>query len=277
MILLDNTQIILSSIFVHYRTPQEINEDIIRHTTLNTYRMYKNMFGKEYDELVICQDAGNSWRKDIFPQYKINRKKNRSKDYDWDRIFEVMTQIRNEVAEVFPYKSIRVERCEADDVIAILTKHYHETEKVMVVSSDKDFIQLYRYPNVKVYSPSQKSIITCKNPEISLFEHIARGDSVDGIPNILSDDDTFEIDGKRQKPLSSKKLDSWSSSKSFPVEYTKNWERNQKLVDLSYIPEEYEKNILKEYVVPPVGSKSKIFDYFVQHKMKHLIENIQEF
>lgn len=277
MILLDNTQIILASIFAHYRTPQEINEEIIRHTTLNTYRMYKNMFGNEYGELVICQDAGNSWRKDIFPQYKINRKKNRSKDYDWDRIFEVMTQIRNEVAEIFPYKSIRVDRCEADDIIAVLTKHYHETEKIMVISSDKDFVQLYRYPNVKVYSPSQKSIIVCKDPEVSLFEHIARGDSVDGIPNILSDDDTFEIDGKRQKPLSSKKLDSWSSSRSFPTEYTQNWERNQKLVDLTYIPEEYERNILTEFMVPPVGSRNKIFDYFVKYKMKNLIENIQEF
>ena len=277
MILLDNTQIILASIFIHYKTPQEVNSDIIRHTTLNTYRMYRKMFGSEYGELVICQDAGNSWRKDIFPQYKINRKKNRSKDYDWEKIFEIMTEIRNEVAEIFPYKSIRVERCEADDVIATLAKHYHSIEPVMIVSSDKDFVQLYRYPNVKVYSPSQKSIIVCKDPETTLFEHIVRGDSTDGIPNILSDDDTFAVDGKRQKPLSAKKLDAWSTAKQFPVEYNSNWERNQKLVDLSYIPEEYERNILSEYIIPPNGDRSKIFDYFVKNKLKGLMDNIQDF
>jgi len=277
MILLDNTQIILASIFIHYKSPQEVNSDIIRHTTLNTYRMYRNMFHREYGELVICQDAGNSWRKDIFPNYKINRKKNRSKDYDWDKVFEILTEIRNEVTETFPYKSMRVERCEADDVIAVLAKHYHPVQPVMVVSSDKDFVQLYRYPNVKIYSPAQKSIITCKNPEITLYEHILRGDSTDGIPNILSDDDTFAVEGKRQKPLSGKKVDAWSTAKKFPDEYTANWERNQKLVDLTYIPEEYESNILKEYMIPPKGDRSKIFDYFVKNKLKGLMDNIQEF
>ena len=135
MILIDNTQIILGTIFAQYDSPLDVTVDLARHVTLATYRMYRNMFHAEYGELVLCQDAGNYWRRDIFPNYKINRKKTRAvDDYNWDRIFEILDTIREEVRENFPYKSVKVNRCEADDIIATLTKHYHDKEKIMIVS-----------------------------------------------------------------------------------------------------------------------------------------------
>jgi hypothetical protein len=278
MILIDNTQIILSSIFSQYKGPDEVNEEMIRHITLNTYRYYRNRFYSEYGELVICQDAGNYWRKDIFPHYKQNRKKAQAKDeFYWKQIFETLTMIRNEVAENMPYKTMRVERCEADDIIATLCKHYHPQEKILIVSGDKDFKQLMRYPNIAQYSPNQKGFITCDSPDKFLFEHIVRGDSGDGIPNILSEDDVFIVDEKRQRPLSAKKIDTWSSTGSVPHDLSSNWNRNQMLVDLSYIPSVYEQSILDEYKKPVQADRSKIFTYFVNKGLKNLMNDIQDF
>jgi 5'-3' exonuclease len=239
--------------------------------------MYKSKYGEEYGELVICQDAGDYWRKDIFTHYKSNRKKQQDKNReDWDKIFEILTKIRSEVQEVFPYRNMKVARCEADDIIATLTKHFHDKEKILIVSSDKDFQQLHRYENVRQFSPIHKGMIKCEEPQKYLFEHILRGDTGDGVPNILSDDDTFAEDGKRQKPLSAKKINDWSSY-GIPEELKRNWERNQSLVDLTYIPEKYEQNILSEFAKPYSGSKSKVFDYLVKNKMKLLLEVVDEF
>jgi hypothetical protein len=158
-----------------------------------------------------------------------------------------------------------------------LSKHYHTQEKILIVSGDKDFKQLMRYPNIVQYSPNQKGFITCESPDKFLFEHIVRGDSGDGIPNILSDDDVFAVDGKRQKPLSSKKLDTWSSTGNVPNDLLSNWNRNQMLVDLSYIPQEYEQAILAEYNKPITADRSKIFNYFVEKGLKNLMNDIQDF
>jgi 5'-3' exonuclease len=278
MILIDNTQIILGTIFAQYDSPMDVTLELARHVTLATYRMYRNMFYAEYGELVLCQDAGNYWRRDIFPNYKINRKKTRAvDDYNWDRIFEILDTIRTEVQENFPYKSVKVERCEADDIIATLVKHYHDKEKIMIVSSDKDFQQLFRYPNVKQYSPIKKSLVTCAEPDRYLFEHIIKGDATDGIPNILSADDTFAVDGKRQKPLAAKKLAQWKTFSDVPQEYQTNINRNQMLVDHTYIPMEYENNILEKFNEPPEGDRSKLFDYFVEKRLKNLMDVIQDF
>jgi 5'-3' exonuclease len=281
MILLDNTQIILSTIFTQYNYSDNreelFSEDTVRHIVLNTYRFYKSKFGQQYGNLVICDDAGDSWRKDVFPHYKASRKKTRETDgHDWSKIFDAMNKIRKEVRENFPYKVMCVERCEADDIIATLCMNYNNKEKILIVSSDKDFQQLQRYTNVKQYSPIHKNFIYCENPQNFLKEHILRGDTSDGIPNVLSDDDTFIVEGKRQKPLSQKKLE--IIIENIP-EYLKiNYNRNQKLVDLSYIPKEYTDKILSEYKLEPtVQGKEKLFEYFVKNKLSNLMEVIDEF
>ena len=281
MILLDNTQIILSTIFTQYNYSDNrdelFSEDTVRHIVLNTYRFYKNKFGEQYGNLVICDDAGDSWRKEVFPYYKASRKKTRETDgHDWGKIFDAMNKIRKEVRENFPYKVMWVERCEADDIIATLCMNFNVKEKILIVSSDKDFQQLQRYMNVKQYSPIHKNFIYCENPQNFLKEHILRGDTSDGIPNVLSDDDTFVVEGKRQKPLSQKKLE--LIIENIPEYLRINYNRNQKLVDLSYIPKEYTERILKEYEVEPkVKGKEKLFEYFTNHKLANLMEVIDEF
>ena len=276
MILIDNTQIVLAAIFSQQN--EEFSLDVARHIVLNCFRNYRSKYHAKFGELVICRDSGNLWRKEVFPHYKCSRKKTRKNDgKDWESIFNVLHVVEQEIRTIFPYKSIAVDHCEADDVIATLTKNFHDKENIMIISSDKDFKQLYRYPNVTQFSPIHGKIVVCEEPERYLFEHIVSGDSSDSIPNILSEDDTFAVEGKRQKPLTVKKLASWQQFDDVPQQYRDNIIRNQKLVDLTYIPIEYETQILEEYSKEPIGKRSMIFDYMIENKMKLLIDHIQDF
>ena len=169
------------------------NEEMIRHMVMNSLRGFNVKFKQKYGNMVLCSDAGNTWRRDIFPHYKYKRKKDRTESsFDWDNIFDILTNIKNELKENFPYIMMYEEKCEADDIIAILTKYYHQDEKIMIVSGDKDFIQLKFYKNVEQYAPIQKKFIGFDeegikiDPKEFLLEQILKGDRSDGIPNILS-------------------------------------------------------------------------------------------
>ena len=283
MILIDNNQLILATIFGQTRDIGSVDEDMVRHIALNTYRVYRNKFKGKYGELVLCQDSANIWRKDVYPQYKASRKKTRDENPEkWIRVFEILNNIRTEVQNHFPYKNMRVDRCEADDVIGVMCRRFHKVEPIIIVSSDKDFAQLQRYSGVEQYSPTNKAKIVCKNPLEVLSEQIIRGDSSDGIPNVLSDDDCFVMVDKRQKPITKKKLtelqESLGTDNLFFYETIRNyWERNKTLIDLEKIPVEIEAAIINRWEEPQNTSRSKLINYFMEHRLKNLMECIDEF
>jgi hypothetical protein len=281
MILLDNNQIILANMFQSLKSEPNISEDLLRHLVLNSYRLIRKNFISEYGEMVICHDSSNSWRKQYFQPYKANRIKTKEEsDYDWDKIYSILNIIRDEIVEIFPYKNMKVVSCEADDIIAVLAKKFSQTEKVLIISNDKDFQQLQRYPNISQYSSFKREMLTCSNPQNFLIEHIIRGDSGDGIPNILSDDDSFIVEGKRQNRLTQKVVGNINNELSNITnsQYARNWQRNQTLIDFTMIPSEIENAILEEWNVPMVVTdRSKILPYMITKRLKNLMENIEEF
>tara|TARA_Y100001938_G_C8091264_1_gene435221 strand:- start:1851 stop:2699 length:849 start_codon:yes stop_codon:yes gene_type:complete len=282
MILVDNNQIVFANIFQMVKHNRVDNIDLLRHLILNTYRMYRSKFGKEYGELVICHDSGNVWRKQHFPYYKASRRvAQEQSDMDWDIIYDMTSQLRREFKETFPYKNLKVDCAEADDIIAVITKHYHQQEKILILSGDKDFQQLQVFPNVHQYAPTKKSFLKCEDPKKFLLDHIIKGDSSDGIPNILSDDDTFVCQDKRQKPCGKKKIEglraTYLEGEMFDHNLQRNWERNETLVDLTKIPDDLEDSILNEYNTEPVGSRSKIYPYCVENSLGKLLPNIDDF
>lgn len=290
MILVDLNQVMISNLMVtvnsrHFKGT--LDEDLIRHQVLNTIRFYRTKFHENYGELIICCDDRHYWRKDVFPYYKASRKKDRDKsDLDWHMIFNVLKTIKDEIREVFPYKVIQIDGAEADDIIGTLCHEYghlgingNDPEPILILSSDKDFMQLQKYANVEQYSTIQKKFLRCSNPARYIAEHIMRGDRGDGVPNFLSDDDTF-VNNKRQKPISAKKIDLWQAKQ--PEDFCdermlRGFRRNQQLVDLDYIPKDIQENILEEYNKYECNSRSLLLNYFVKNKLKNLMENIQEF
>ena len=255
-----------------------IDESMVRHMILNSIRMYRMEHHDEYGEVVLTWDSKHSWRRDYFPEYKASRRKGREEsDLNWDDIFGTLNKIRNEIKENFPYKYLEVFGAEADDIIGFLCEENRD-EKIMIISGDKDFIQLQKYPNVKQWSPITKKDVNGFNPTTYLKEHILRGDTSDGVPNVLSPDNTF-VDGLRQRPLTRKKIQSWllGGGSDWNDEVKRNFQRNSTLIDLSRTPEELKNQIRLEYNNAPHGDRSKLLNYFMQNKLKELTENIGEF
>ena len=289
MIIVDLNQIMISNLMVQIngKNAETLSEDLVRHMVLNSLRAHNKKFRKEYGEMVIACDSGNVWRKQIFPNYKAGRKANREKsEHDWDAIFNTLAAIKNEIKTFMPYKVIEVESCEADDIIATLIKKVknmiipEHKKKILILSGDKDFIQLHG-PNVRQYNPVlNKFVGKGEDPVIYIREHILKGDRSDGIPNVLSDDNVF-IEGRRQKPLSKKKLNNWVNDVFFYTNFTeeeeKNYSRNRKLIDLSCIPQDIEDKINNEFNDVKAASRDKILGYFINKKLKTLIEVIDEF
>ena len=283
MILVDLNQVMISNLMVQIGGNRnvDLDENLFRHMILNSLRAARKKFNGSFGELVICCDDKNFWRRQRFEYYKANRKKYREQsDIDWSNVFNILNKVRDEIDTYFPYKVIRVSTAEADDVIATLVKLNHD-EATLILSGDKDFIQLHKYPKIKQYDPVHKRWIKDKDPSRYLIEHIARGDRGDGIPNYISSDTCF-VNGTRQKPLRAKYLSKLEGTvdqveNSFEDEEEKRgWIRNRLLIDLEYIPEDIQQQVVDKYNVPDKG-RDKMFNYFVKFKLKHLMEDISEF
>ena len=272
-ILVDFNQIAISNLMINLKMGHidNVEEDMLRHMILNSLRFNRSKFTEKYGELIICCDGRNTWRRDVFPYYKRNRKESRaSSGYDWNLITD-------ELHEYFPYKVVHLERAEADDVIAVLAKQWTRDDKVLILSGDKDFMQLQKLDNVDQYSPVQKKFLRVKNPQEFLFEHIVRGDVGDGIPNCLSKDSTF-VSRDRQTPITKKRLAEWMEKGK--VDYKNGdvgFDRNRRLIDFDYIPEDLVQAIVREYDEAPAPDRRQLFSYFVDNRLSKLMEHIREF
>lgn len=284
-ILIDYNQVMLANLFasIGNHTNVDVDEDLIRHMFLSSLLRIRKNFQKDYGEIVLCADSKNVWRKDIYPYYKANRKKNRdSSDLDWNQLFSVMHKIRDEVKEHFPYKVLWVDRCEADDIIGTIIHEYGTTlntgsEKYLIVSGDKDYIQLHIYGNVSQYDPVRKRWIRNDNPDKYLQEHILRGDGGDGVPNVLSADNSLAI-GERQKAMTAKRISNLLKGPDHMDEETKiRYFRNRAMIDLSQVPQTYKDIIMEEFNKVVDNGREKLFNYFVKNKLKNLLTDIQDF
>jgi hypothetical protein len=151
------------------------------------------------------------------------------------------------------------------------------TENILVLSGDKDYVQLHRYANVKQYNPVQKKWVQNNNPDKYLEEHIIRGDAGDGVPNILSADNCIVV-GDRQKAMTAKRLEEFLKGPAFMDETTKSrYQRNKLMIDLNEVPENYKEQIMIEFEKEKEVGRAALFDYFVKRKLKNLLTDIQDF
>ena len=284
MILVDMNQISLASVMMHLNITKRDSVDtgIVRHMILNSLRMYRQNYFREFGELVICYDSKNYWRREYFPEYKAGRRKSReTSSHDWNDIFECLNAIKSEIKDNFPYKVLEVYGAEADDIIASLCGELEfDNGKTLILSGDKDFIQLHKFKNVKQYSPITKKFINGEDPTEYLYQHILKGDSSDGVPNVLSPDNTF-VDGLRQRPLSKKKISEWAGPLCEQIlpndEIKRNYQRNKKLIDLQETPKELHLECIRTYQDAPEGDRSKLLNYFIKNRLNDLMENIGDF
>jgi len=282
MIIFDYQQVAISNLMEQIGSSKgSVDENLVRHMILNTIRTYVKKFKESHGpEVIIACDNRNYWRRKYFPNYKAGRKKARdASGHDWTSIFESLNKIRQELKDNSPYKVLDIDGAEADDIIGVLVQKYSATQKIMILSSDKDFAQLQRYPNVEQFSPILKKYIKEPFPLVQLKQLIIRGDKGDGIPNILSADDCF-ITATRQKPITEAKIINWLNQdpKEFcNEEMLRNFSRNEMMIDLSKIPEDVRENVLNTYETSKGKTKQEFLNYMMANRLKNLIEVAHEF
>lgn len=281
MVLIDLNQVLLAGLMAQIANQKgKLDENLIRHMILNILRTHVRNFKKEYGEIILCCDNRKYWRKDYFPFYKAGRKKSREKsNLDWHLIFDMLAKFKVELRENFPYKVIDVEGAEADDIIGTLVPRHAPHENILILSSDGDFLQLQNYgKNVKQYNPSLKKYVVSENPVMDLKEKIIRGDKGDGIPNIFSPSDCFVRD-LRQKPITKNTLEKLLRESHLDQEETvkANYIRNATLIDLTFIPSEIKERIINTYEETKPASRQKLLTYFMEYKLKNLLDVIEDF
>ena len=281
MILVDFNQVCISNLMAQIgnHTELAVEENLVRHMILNSLRLYKQKFGRIYGDIVIASDDRNYWRKSLFPYYKASRKKMREEsDLDWSSLFEILNKIRQEIKDNLPFIVVHVESAEADDIIATIVKE--TTEDVLILSADKDFIQLHNSKVIQ-FDPIRKKNIKVERPDLYLKELVIRGDSGDGVPNAMSPDNSL-VDGIRQKKIMKTSIEKWTALSWDQLlevpELKTGIQRNKKLIDLSEIPKNISDAIIEQYnnlVIQP--KKTNIINYFQQHKLSSLMENANDF
>lgn len=250
--------------------------DVVRHITLNIIRSARAKFHGTYGEVVVCCDSPHTWRREIFPHYKAGRKKSRAESQtDWHRLLDIVAALETEIQQNFPYKVLRVETAEADDIIATLV--INRPGEHIIISNDKDFMQL----GTAMYSPIRKEILLADDPEKFLTEHIILGDMSDGIPNVLSAADTF-VSGKRQKIIRRLKLEEWLTlppEQCFNEEQMVRFHQNRSLISLYDIPDQLQQTILCHYdSIAPIGKRGPpLVKYMQTHKLRNLLQKIEDF
>ena len=285
MVLVDFNGLAIGSIMGQLSRGEELSENLVKHIILNNLRVYRNKYPEsKHGKMVIACDS-YSWRKDVFPEYKAARKANRATDkHDWPMIFDLIEDTLNDLRENFPYAVIKIDSAEADDIIGALTVHKSTPligEDVVIISADKDFIQLQQYGHVIQWSPMFNKMIKEDNPRRYLFEHLLKGDSGDGVPNANSHDDVFTT-GSRQTPMTQKAIEKyWDNRDDLEMimkpNVFRNFMRNVQMIDLTNTPDgirEAAINIYENYKYPP---RTNILTYLIEHRMKMLIDSAAEF
>lgn len=279
MILLDASSIFMATIMAQSKTFEE-QPELVRHTIFNIIRRFNLQFREEYGEMIICFDSKNNWRRDVFPEYKAGRKKGRDEsDMNWKRIFEITDQTKQELREYSPYRTVEVERCEADDVIGTICERSNTPEPILIISPDKDFVQLQRYPNVKQYSNMQKKWIEpVVDPLTDLEEKILTGDTGDGVPNVLSEDNVLIEENLRQTPLSKrKKQQLMDDPEALGTTVARRIIRNRNMIDLTRTPDNLKDAIIESFDKPAGGSIMRLMTLFTKNKMKLMLESLPDF
>lgn len=292
-ILIDYSQVVIASCLAFGSDMDKGKDtkkaiDIIRHATLSTLLKYKTDYGSKYGDIILCADGGKNWRRDYFPFYKAARKGKREESKtDWKTIFTFASELLEELRTIFPYRAIRVDEAEGDDIVAVLTKYLSENDVVqegliesaapiLIVSSDGDFKQLHKFKNVRQWNPLMKKFVSKPEPDF-LLEKVIKGDAGDGVPNVLSNDDIFMVEG-RQKPVTAKVMDRFKNQTGLSDVDQRNFQRNRTLIDFDYIPNEVQGKILSVYhEQQPKRDLNAIMNYLMEHRCRLLLNDLQAF
>lgn len=261
---------------------------IWKYQLFNSIWSYIWKFDVNIDEVVLAVDAHKSWRKVLFSRYKEKRASDRDKsEVDWDMLHNHLNSYVDELAEFIPFKTLKIQNCEADDIIGVLCLHIKESNYI-VVSNDEDYNQLCDADRVRVYNPKAKKWVTCDDVESFVVSKCLMGQAKDGIFNVKTSldwgltEDTQKEDGtpKRKPGFGPKTLEKvmkdgyekWLEKNNLQ----KRFDFNRNLIDFNKIPETIQKRIISSYVSYKYPDPSNIYEFFRRNGFRSFLEKYEQ-
>ena len=175
------------------------------------------------------------WRMEIFPEYKGNR--NSDTDPLLKLCFKMVYQENLFQMGGVQY-TIYHPRLEADDVIALHTKHLRETEAsafIHIITSDTDYLQLLG-DNIEIYTLNKTLLRDSKsfdgNVEKYLFCKCLMGDKSDNIPSAFPKCGEKTANKCWNNP-------EYLNKKLFNLGVKEQLNKNKQLIDFNNVPEMY--------------------------------------
>lgn len=295
--LLDFSQIIMAAAFTEFGEAAKfpkVTISMLRHLVLNSIKKNMKDFKKQgYQNMIICVDNSKSgyWRRDFSHYYKKNRKVDREDSpFDWEGLFNAMHIIIEELEKYMPHVVMNIDKIEADDHIAVMTKHLTSLgHPVVVVSSDGDFTQLHKYPGVKQWSPMQKKWVKTKSGDalMDCVVKVVKGDKKDNVASIKVRGDFWltRVDGERTPSTRQAELDAIAMNyydhdeveKLLTEEQFKRFKENVILIDMDQIPENIVASIMERYNTYNKPAKSRVYPYFVKSGLSKLTAHVADF
>jgi len=291
------TYILVDTANTFFRARHVINGDadiklgMAFHITLNSIRKAWQQFNGSH--VVFCLE-GRSWRKDFYEPYKRNRQEIRAalneREQEEDRVFwEAFDTFKDFVKDKTNCTVLQNPQLEADDLIAGWIQSHPKNDHV-IISTDTDFVQLIA-PNVRQYNGVMEHVIThegifddkgkpvidkktkepkaAPDPEWLLFEKCMRGDTSDNVfsayPGVRTRGtskkvgltEAFEDRKSKGFAWNNLMLQRWCDHEGKEHRVLEDYERNRRLIDLSYQPDHI-KEIIATTIVETVNSNKNV-------------------
>jgi len=216
-------------------------------------------------------DSKKLWRKQIYKEYKAHRKEARDKStIDFIAFFKVLDAFMPQMKEAFTnFHLLKIDECEADDIIAILTKEkFKQSEKVTIISTDKDFIQLLNQRNVDLYNPIKKANVKSINPAKDLQIKILMGDVSDNIPSVRKG-----TGPKKALKILTEGLDNYLNS---CQDIKDAYERKRSIIDFTLIPQRIKDLVINGYETYPISDYNamKIWSFLQKNRLNKLADDL---
>jgi 5'-3' exonuclease len=286
------TYILVDTANTFFRARHVINGDadiklgMAFHITLNSIRKAWQQFNGSH--VVFCLE-GRSWRKDFYEPYKRNRQETRAalneREQEEDRVFwEAFDTFKDFVKDKTNCTILQHPQLEADDLIAGWTQN-HPDDHHVIISTDTDFVQLIS-PNIRQYNGVMEHVITYEgifddkgkpvidkktkepksapDPEWLLFEKCMRGDTSDNVfsayPGVRTKGtskkvgltEAFEDRKSKGFAWNNLMLQRWCDHEGKEHRVLEDYERNRRLIDLSYQPDH-----IKEIITNTIAEATK--------------------
>jgi 5'-3' exonuclease len=280
----DMSNLIYRTVFTAYKH-DPLDDEFNLWKYMMVERILNDLLYFKADRCIIAMDDRNYWRKDIYADYKNKRKGNRQKAaVDFDEFFKIANPFIDELQDVFGNMYfLKTSRCEADDIIAVLTEERWSDYNVMCISNDSDLKQLYKYKYYKQYDPIKMKVYNPINYKTDLTIKILTGDRTDDIPNVAP-----RVGPKKAMDMIDEGLDNCFKNGRCGIingvkthtpgnEIEENYIRNKNLIDLSMIPISYKREIKNTYDAYNINTYNgrKLFNFLVKYRLRGIIEDLE--